>query len=62
VSADGHDRARRKANRGQFAAWEPVLEAGRCSHADAVRAEERRELERQPRTRWTAEELGDARR
>jgi hypothetical protein len=39
--------------------WGPVREAGRCAHADAVRAGERRELERQAWWRWTAEELGD---
>jgi hypothetical protein len=46
----------------QFAAWGPVMETGRCAHADAVRAEEKRERERQARKRWTAEELGDPRR
>jgi hypothetical protein len=42
--------------------WGPVTEAGRCAHADVVRAEERREMERQARWRWTAEEMGDLRR
>jgi hypothetical protein len=46
----------------QRSAWTPVAETGRCSHADAVRAEERRENERQARLRWTAEELGDPQR
>jgi hypothetical protein len=49
-------------HRQRFAAWRPVPEAGRCAHADAVRAEERRERERQARKRWAAEELGDPRR
>ncbi len=34
-------------HRQRFAAWGPVTEPGRCSHADAVRAEERREQEAQ---------------
>jgi hypothetical protein len=38
------------------------METGRCAHADAVQAEEKRERERQARKRWTAEELGDPRR
>src|SRR5215831_15642369 len=42
--------------------WYLVYEAGRCAHADAVRAEQERERERQARRRWTAEELGDPQR
>jgi hypothetical protein len=49
-------------HRQRFAAWVPVIEAGRCSHADAVRGEEERERERRARKRWTAEELGDPQR
>lgn len=49
-------------HRQRYATWIPVVEAGRCSHADAVRAEEERERERQARKRRTAEELGDPRR
>jgi hypothetical protein len=46
-------------HRQRFARWRPVPEPGRCARADAVRAEEKRELERQARWRWMAEELGD---
>jgi hypothetical protein len=46
----------------RFAMCGPVTESGRCANADAVRAEEGRELERQVRWRWAAEELGDPRR
>jgi len=49
-------------HRQRFAAWIPIAESGRCSHADAVRAEEARGRERQARKRWVAEELGDPRR
>jgi hypothetical protein len=42
--------------------WGPVIEPGRCAHADVVRAEEKRERERQARKRWAAEELGDPQR
>ena len=55
-------RERSRFHRHRFAAWTPVAETGRCSHADAVRAEEEQERERQARKRWTAEELGDPRR
>jgi len=40
----------------------PVYEQGRCAHADAVRAQEAREYERQRRKRRAAEELGDPQR
>jgi hypothetical protein len=49
-------------HRQRFTAWVPVPEAGRCSHADAVRAAEHRERERQARKRSAAEEMGDPRR
>jgi hypothetical protein len=49
-------------HRRRFAAWGTVTGPGRCSHADAVRAEERRERERQARKRWKAEQLGGPRR
>jgi hypothetical protein len=43
-------------------AWFPVYPAGRCAHADAVRAQDEQQHERQARRRRTAEELGDPRR
>ena len=49
-------------HRQRYPAWTPVAETGRCSHADAVRAEEKRERDRQARLRWMAEELGDPQR
>jgi hypothetical protein len=49
-------------HRQQFPAWVPVTRSGRCSHADAVRADEKRERDRQARKRWAAEDLGDPRR
>jgi hypothetical protein len=45
-------------------AWFPVHvhRPGRCAHADAVRAQDELERQRQARTRSSAEELGDPRR
>jgi hypothetical protein len=42
-------------HRQRFAMWGPVTEAGRCAHADVVRAEEEREGERQARSGSTGE-------
>jgi len=48
-------------HRQRFAAWVLVSERAAATHADTVRAEERRERGRQARRRWTAEENGDPR-
>jgi len=47
---------------GRIAPWIPNHVPGRCSDADARRAEEARERERQARRRDSAEALGDPRR
>jgi len=47
---------------GRLASWIPNHVPGRCSDADARRAEETRERDRQARRRDSAEGLGDPRR
>jgi hypothetical protein len=56
-----HEPSRLHSQRCAGQPWVPISEAGRCSHADAVCAEERRKQESQPQWRWTAEALGDPR-